>query len=254
MASQTTKRCTSANPATCRYHRAGFFANSAVKMYFDTIASATWNVEGRTKLSKELRPQLEAYASLLATEMDEKLKSGELDPEDRSYSRQVSTLGEKVIEKVQTENPVSSKKFSELHSYVYTLADCLKDQFNRANPTVQSKPNALTDENVSPFDRSAANMLVAEGSWVDKGSEYYGSWKDERRTLHYRKCGPAYVSVPHEDSWETFSGTFASFDDTDHGMTADTACNCGALKGSVRVEGSFTDLTRNLVNNYTFER
>lgn len=36
----------------------------------------------------------------------------------------------------------------------------------------------------------------------------------------------------------------------EHGMSADTACNCGALQGRVRVVGSLTDLTRQLVNDF----
>jgi len=242
-----TRVCRAADPATCRYHRSGVFAKDAVEMYFD--GHEFWSSEGRAK-AVAVKTDVLTFAEEFSSRISEGLSDGSLKLDDRRFVAKASALADASMRALAQRGSVSNAFFGDV-AYGALVRPVLY-QFNRLSPSVKVDDNVFDAESdVTPFDRSAGSMLAAKGGWVNQWDDgYYGSWKDDVATAHFQKCGPAVVRPPEEDSWESFAGTFADDANHNHGMTAEAECNCGALKGKLRVEGNFTDLTRSLVNDY----
>lgn len=249
-----TKVCRAADPSTCRFHRAGVFAKSAADMFFD--GHEFWSSESKDK-DLAVKADVLTFCEEFASQVNDGLADKSLVLGSRRFESQVGSLADATLRKVASEGSVSNAFFNDVASGA--LIRPVLYQFNRlsSSPVVEDNVFDSASE-VSHFDRSAGAMLAAEGGWVNPWNDgYYGSWEDKVATAHFRKCGPAFVRPPDEDSWESFAGTFADSPATNHGMCAEAECNCGALKGRLRVSGNLTDLTRSLVNNYAvkvFER
>jgi hypothetical protein len=241
MAETKQRACRAEDKSKCRFHRSEVFAEDATTMYAETSYS-------------KVSPTVGAYVKALAEKAFERLneemqnKDVGLDDAPQFRNRILS-----VMRQVHDEVPASGNTRSNFSPA--RLAEAGYFQFQRTVKSDRSKSdvNVLEADNVAPFDRSAAAMISKEGKWVTPFDDgFYGSWAHAMGTNHIRKCGPSFVGVPVEDEWDFFAGTFADLEDgIEHGMKAEVECNCGALKGEMRVTGDFTDLTRKLVNEYS---
>lgn len=253
MTESKTTPCRAKNKATCRYHRAEAFGEGAADMYLNGVINRTIGVQYREK-AQQFKQILVEYG----TKLSERLLSDSEENPDRDWNTYsgrslLNKISGEVENEVISENDIESKFDDFYHSInLQNMTIPVLYQLRRINPVTIPSNNVLDEENESSkFDRSAAQMLISEGEWEKQvGNTYYGGWSDATATAHYRKCGPSYMSPPEENSWGSFNGTFAEEDYIEHGMSADTACNCGALQGRVRVVGSLTDLTRRLVNDF----
>jgi hypothetical protein len=230
--------CDANTSAECIFHRADVFANDAVDMYVYASPSA---------VLPETETHIRTVAARVFEDVNDDLLEERIDLDDSSrFMRQVADRADNASWALDSRAGANFASGRLAHAAYYQFQRTIKSE------QLESETNVLTSKDVKPFDRSAAEMLKQEGGWVTPFSDgFYGGWEDEMGTHHLRDCGLSYMSIPEEDSWEFFAGTFADEHDRQHGLSAEAECNCGALKGEVRVMGKFSKLTRRLVNNYS---
>jgi hypothetical protein len=230
--------CRAKKPAECRFHRSDVFAKDAVEMYI---------LAGHSEVDVETEAHLRVVAERVFAGLNHDLLEGRIDVEYvEGFRSTVSPLFEVTSWGIDTQQ---NGKFASGR-----LANAAYYQFQRTvkSDRPESEVNVLTSDDTTPFNRSAAAMLQKEGGWVTPFDDgFYGGWEDEMGTSHLQKCGASYMSEPVEDQWEFFAGTFADSNNIQHGMSAQVECNCGALKGEVRVMGNLSKLIRKLVNTYS---
>jgi hypothetical protein len=251
MSERSDRPCQAADPATCRFHQGGVFADSAVAMYFQELSSP-YSFSGDTHFQTAVanRDAVSRYAHDVVAHVEAGIADKSIDATDKKrFLQQINRLSQDVELEILRDGAISGEHYSQM---VFSrLNKPIAEQFNRRQAFVPPADNALDpDSGASPFDRSAASFLLAKGDWVEQYKDtFYGGWRDYDARAHVDACGVQYVGTAEEDSWDSFAGTFADDPfDTDHGLTADAACNCGAVRSKLRIEGSFSNLARSVAN------
>lgn len=247
---KTSRACRANDPSSCRYHRTLSYVGDAVRMTELAYTSSYWRSRSESSAAFEkIRESITSITKEAITEVNEKVNSGEVTVNGRGRDFQYAI--KEALDKASRSATVPREFYSDFA--IGHLEKPIFYQFQRSVKSPERHGVNVLDATAEaePFDQAAGLMLQEKGQWVNPtGDGYYGSWADETGTAHFKDCGPAYIGKPEEDSWSTFAGTFVDHSDTEHGMGADAECNCGALKGRVRIQDNFTDLTRSLVNDY----
>lgn len=119
------------------------------------------------------------------------------------------------------------------------------------NKTILPENNVLDPTkklDYGAFTVALGTLIAKEGTPVKADDSYYG-WRDYDMSKHLAECEIVAVSNPREKTWSAFNGTFNDEDDSVHGAQAEAQCKCGNFKGTMRIEGSLTSLTRKLFEN-----
>lgn len=102
-----------------------------------------------------------------------------------------------------------------------------------------------------PYDTALASYVAVNGTPVRDDTDGYYGWSDHDMKDHVDKdCEISEVYSVEEDSWQEFNGTFNEDDDSVHGLEAEGECKCGRFKGKLRVQGSVTDMIKDIMNNH----
>jgi len=251
MSERSDRPCRAADPATCRFHQGGVFADSAVEMYYQELSSP-YSSAGPTHFQTAVanRDAVSRYAHEVVARVEAGIADKSIDPDNKKrLLQQINRLSQDVELEILRDGAISGEHYNEM--VLSKVNKPIAEQFNRRETFVAPADNALDpDSDSTAFDRSAASFLLAKGEWVEQYKDtFYGGWRDYEARAHVDACGVQYVGQAEEDSWDSFSGTFADDPfETDHGLSADAVCNCGSLRSKIRVEGSFTDLARSVAN------
>jgi hypothetical protein len=241
----SSEKCEAKDRGKCRFHRSGAFAETAVSMYMDANSGYDKKVQERLV---SLKPVLLEYSDRLYKKIESGIKDKTFVLNNSRVARPLIRLNDKVLEEMKNDGIARNERFD-----LRELASFVLMQTNRVNRVNRAKEVNVFGENskASTFDKSAGHYLAEKGGFVDPYSDnYYGSWEKRGVAEHIKSCGIAFMGTPQEDTWHQFAGTFAD-DDRSHGMSAEVECNCGTATGKLRIEGEFTDITRELVNTYS---
>jgi len=224
MTTSTNRPCRAADKMTCRVHGAHFIAQEVY---------APMKKRGFRISIEEIEIFTEDIIEVIHSAEDENSYVESDRDEDGIYKEWKSR------------NPVDARKFNgDIRTMIHEItwrhdADKKKlPENNVLDPDLKSQYGG--------YAVALGSLIAREGEPVKANASYYSGWSDHVMAEHTNRCGIVAVSNPREESWGEFNGTFNDEDDSVHGAEAEAQCACGNFKGTLRIKGSLTELTRKL--------
>lgn len=224
-----TLKCRAANPATCSYHQKNYLTDILYKKFSSESPSVPieeWKQAVGDILYVLTDPDFQKIG-FDDVEITNILNDGSL---NRAWGRKESKDKEY---NVPVENMYKEVKY-------LTSGTSFADP-KAVNLLDKVRPKANYREKL---DHELAQYLVVKGTPVDPKESIY-SWADDYYQSHLKECAIVNVSRVKETSWEEFTNTFDTSEDTSvYGVEGDATCRCGRFHGKLRSSGSIGEVLK----------
>lgn len=225
-----TSNCRAADPATCSYHQKNYLTNVLYKQF-----------ASETDSSVPIEEWQQAVDDILYVLNDPEFKNIEFDDNETTRILNDGSL-----------NLYWGRKQSKNREYNVPIENMYKEvKYLTSNNSVPDpkaknllvKPHAKANYR-EKLDHELARYLVVKGVPVDPKETIY-SWKDEYYQSHLKTCEIESVSQVKETSWDEFTNTFDTSDESSvYGVEGNASCKCGRFHGKIRSSGSIDEVLK----------